>query len=255
MIALVAGGGPPTAIRLGLAMLALQASIGALNDLLDVDADRVAKPSKPLASGSVSPGLARAVVIGGLITGLGLASVSGPVVAGIALAGVGAGYLYDVRLKDSAWGPVAFAVGVPLLPVFAWFGAAGTLPDPFLALVPAAALGGFALAIANALADEADDRLTGVATAATRLGSATAWRLHVVLLVAMVVVALVALAWIGGHGPGQWLVAAGCALIAVGAIASRPPRARGRPHGWEIEAAGVGLLGAGWLMALGPAAG
>ena len=232
-------------------MLALQASIGALNDLVDVEADQRVKPAKPLAARVVGQGTGRAVVVGGLVLGLALAATAGPLALGVAIVGVGAGYAYDLRLKGTAWGPLAFAVGVPLLPVFAWIGAVGSLPSSFVALIPAAVLAGSGLAIANALADRDDDRLTGIETAATRLGSTRAWRLHLAALVSAIVIAVGGLGAFGGSGPGLWMVAAGGTLVGLGVLMANPSRPRGRPHGWEIEAVGIGLLGIGWLLALG----
>ncbi|MEK6720852.1 MAG: UbiA family prenyltransferase [Chloroflexota bacterium] len=249
-IAFLAGGGLSTAARLGLAMLALQASIGALNDLVDAPADRIVKPAKPISAGVVGRPLAIFTVVVGLIVGLALAAGSGPTTVVIAVIGVGAGYTYDLRLKGSVWGPAAFAVGVPLLPVFAWVGVTGTLPTPFVGLVPAAVLAGLGLALANAMADEEADRLTGISTAVTRLGRPVAWRLHLVAIVGGLSVAGAALLAFGGTGPGLVLVASGGAIIAAGIAMTGADRSTRRRHGWEIEALGIGVLAAGWLITL-----
>ena len=65
VVALLAGADPPTAARLGVAMTALQASIGALNDLVDAPRDAGHKPAKPIPTGLVSPPMARAIVVAG----------------------------------------------------------------------------------------------------------------------------------------------------------------------------------------------
>lgn len=251
-IAALAGGGLPTAVRLAAAMLLLQASIGALNDLLDLDDDRLVKPSKPLVGGVVGRGQARAVVAVGLVGGLGLALVSGPVTLVLAAAGVSAGYLYDLRLKRTPWGPLAFAIGVPLLPIFAWFGAIGTLPDLFGALVPAAFLAGLGLALSNAIADDRDDRDSGVVTAVGRVGVRAAWWAHLVAFAATIGIAVAALVAAGGEGPALGVVGVGCVLVGVGVVAAWPGGWGRRPHGWEIEAVGLGVLATGWLVALIP---
>ncbi len=240
-----------TAARLGLAMLALQASIGALNDLVDAPADRIVKPAKPIPAGVVGRPLAILTVVAGLVVGLVLAAGSGPATVMIAVGGVGAGYVYDLRLKGSVWGPAAFAVGVPLLPVFAWVGVTGMLPTPFVALIPAAVLAGLGLALANAMADEEADRLTGIFTAVTRLGRPIAWRLHLGAMVGALSVAGAALLAFGGTGPGLVLVASGGVIIAAGIGMTGADRPSRRRHGWEIEALGIGVLAAGWLIALG----
>jgi len=251
-IAILAGGGLPTAARLGAAMLLLQASIGALNDLLDLDDDRPVKPSKPLVAGVVGRGQARAIVAVGLVGGLGLALVSGPMTLVLAAAGVSAGYLYDLRLKRTPWGPLAFAIGVPLLPVFAWFGAVGTLPGLFAALVPAAFLAGLGLALSNAIADDRDDRASGVVTAVGRVGVRAAWWTHLAAFAATIAIAMAALLAAGAKGPALWVVGVGCLLVVAGIVAARPGGRGRRPHGWEIEAVGLGVLATGWLLVLLP---
>ena len=66
-----------------------------------------------------------------------------------------------------------FAVGIPLLPVFGWLGAAGSLPPVHGPLVPWPSLAGAALAIGNAGADLERDRAAGTASVATALGGAS----------------------------------------------------------------------------------
>src|SRR6476660_3407010 len=53
-VATVAGADAPTAVRLGIAMTALQASIGSLNDVVDAPRDAGHKPGKPISAGLVS---------------------------------------------------------------------------------------------------------------------------------------------------------------------------------------------------------
>ena len=88
-------------------------------------------------------------------------------------------------------------MGIPILPVYGWFGAAGELPDFFAALVPMAVLAGAALAIANARADLERDQAAGTVSVATRLGLDGSWRLHAVLWLAT---AAVALGWLVFRG-------------------------------------------------------
>ena len=75
-VSLLAGATPLLAIRLGLSMVALQASIGALNDLHDAPDDAGRKAGKPIPAGLVSAPAARAVVAGAAAIGLGLASLA-----------------------------------------------------------------------------------------------------------------------------------------------------------------------------------
>ena len=55
--------------------------------------------------------------------------------------------------KGTPFSWLPFAVGIPILPVYGWFGAAGTVPGIFGLIIPVAALAGTALAVANALVD------------------------------------------------------------------------------------------------------
>jgi 4-hydroxybenzoate polyprenyltransferase len=249
---MVAGASPVVATRLGVAMLALQCSIGSLNDLVDAEQDAGRKLRKPIPAGLVGVGEARLLVAGGLSLGLGLAAWSGPSTLAVALAGVGTGYLYDLRLKGTSLSWAPYAVGIPLLPVFAWLGTIGTIPGTYLVLVPLGALAGTALAIGNARADHERDLDAGVPSVATRLGLERSWALHAVLLLAVVAVAIVAGA--GSPGARSWVAAAtgGAGLvIAAGIALGRNASPWRRELAWEVEATGVGLLAVAWLLGIG----
>jgi 4-hydroxybenzoate polyprenyltransferase len=251
-VALLAGGEPPTAVRLGLAMFALQASIGALNDLVDAPFDAGRKRGKPIPAGLVSPALARAVMVGAAGSGLLLTVPSGPglvAVAGLILA---IGYGYDLVAKGTAWSWVPFAIGIPLLPVFGWFGAVGALPTPFAVLLPAAVMAGAALAIANARADMDRDEAAGLASVAIRLGSRRAWAVGAWLLAVVVVVALGSL-WLADAPSLAVAASIGAVLpLGVGVVLGRTSSAAQRERAWEMQAIGVALLAAAWLWGVGP---
>jgi 4-hydroxybenzoate polyprenyltransferase len=250
-VAVLAGGEPPSAIRLGLAMFALQASIGALNDLVDAPFDAGRKPGKPIPAGLVSPAAARAVMVGAAGSGLLLTAPSGPgllAVAGLILA---IGYGYDLVAKGTAWSWVPFAIGIPLLPVFGWFGAAGALPAPFAVLLPAAVMAGAALAIANSRADMDRDEAAGQASVAIRLGSRRAWAIGAWLLAIVVVVALGSL-WLMGAPSLAVAASLGAALpLGVGVVLGRTSSATQRERAWDLQALGVALLAAAWLWGVG----
>ncbi|HEX7398152.1 MAG TPA: UbiA family prenyltransferase, partial [Candidatus Limnocylindrales bacterium] len=127
-LALVAGATPGRAALLGVAMLAIQFSIGAFNDVLDAKADAVAGRSKPLVDGRIPVRVAHGVAVVAGTAGLVLAALGGPAAALVALAGYGIGLVYDLQLKASPWSWLPYAMGIPLLPVFAWGGATGDLP-------------------------------------------------------------------------------------------------------------------------------
>ena len=135
---LIASGTPDVAARLGFAMFALQAAIGTANDLVDEPLDRGRKLGKPLPRGLISRNAARALLAGALIVGLGLSAVSGFAVLAVAILGSAIGLAYDRWLKGTIWSWLPFAVGIPLLPIYAWLGAVGRLPPAFWVLVPTA---------------------------------------------------------------------------------------------------------------------
>jgi 4-hydroxybenzoate polyprenyltransferase len=234
-------------------MVSLQAAIGALNDLVDAPRDAGLKPGKPIPAGLVAPATARLVVLTGAALGIGLSLASGPATMAVAVLVLVIGGLYDLRFKGTPWSWLPFAAGIPLLPVYAWLGAAGRLPIAFAFLVPAAALAGAALAIANALADVERDRAAGVTSVATSLGPHRAWAVHAALQAAVVGLAVAGLAWLGPSRqslPGLVGLSLGCLLLGAGLVLAAGPDPRRRERAWELEAVGIGILGAAWLAAV-----
>lgn len=231
-------------------MVALQVSIGALNDLVDVDRDHGRKPGKPLPAGLVGRGTARVVVAAGFLVGMTLSTLVGVVPAIVALAGTATGYAYDVRLKATPWAWLPFAVGLPLLPVYAWLGAIGRVPGAFLLLMPLAIAAGAAVALSNGLVDLDRDRAAGVETPAVRLGAGRALRLTAVLVVIVAIGVGGTLAVIGAS-PAAWLVAlggTGSGAAGLSLLGSSAPERR--ELGWEACAVGIGLLATGWALGL-----
>ena len=248
VLALVAGADGGRAFLLGLAMVSLQVSIGALNDLVDVENDRGRKPGKPIPAGLVGPATARIVVGAGLALGLALSALAGPAALLVALGGVAAGYVYDLRLKGTAWAWLPFAIGLPLLPVYAWVGATGRIPAPFGLLVPLAVLAGAALALLNGLVDVDRDRSAGVATPAVRLGPGPTRALAGCLLAIVGAGAVGSLAWVDAD-PSAWLISlVGLGLLGSGLVLAGSAAATRRERGWEAAAIGLGLLAAGWAL-------
>ena len=228
-------------------MTALQVSIGSLNDIVDAPRDSGRVPAKPIPGGLVSPAEARAVAVGGAAVGLVLAAASGTATVALAVVVLAIGYAYDLVFKGTAWSWLPFALGIPLLPVYGWLGAAGGMPASFAILLPVAVIAGAALAIANARADVERDEAAGVDSVATRLGTGRAWLVHAGLLGIVVVLAILTLV-AQDAAPLATIGALGAAvLIATGVAVSRNADSAGRERAWEIEAIGVGLLAAAWL--------
>jgi 4-hydroxybenzoate polyprenyltransferase len=172
---------------------------------------------------------------------------SGPATVALAVVVLAIGYGYDLYAKGTAWSWLPFAVGIPILPVFGWYGTTGELPPVFALLVPVAVVTGAALAIANARADMERDAAAGVDSVAIRLGRDRSWLLASGLLVAAAAIALVTLvAW---GAPVATIVGAGAgsAVIGIGIGAGRDDRPARRERAWELQAVGVGVLAAAWL--------
>jgi 4-hydroxybenzoate polyprenyltransferase len=245
-VALLARAPADRAALLAMAMLSIQFSIGALNDVLDAPADAIARRAKPLVEGEIPVRAAGVVVAVTGATGLALALLAGPFAALVAVAGYAIGIAYDLRLKASRWSWLPFAAGIPLLPIFAWVGATGHLPGPILGLAALGVLGGTALAVANALADAERDVASGTATIATALGRSRSIRLGALLSPAVGGAAMTSVVALAGAVAGTWLAGAGAATLAVGVLLGL----RGDLQaGWEVQAIGIGILPIGWVAA------
>ncbi|MFI5261830.1 MAG: UbiA prenyltransferase family protein [Candidatus Limnocylindrales bacterium] len=251
VFALLAGGAAADALGLAGAMFALQASIGAANDVVDAPADAQAKPAKPIPAGLVSRRTATAVAVMAGAVGLTMAGVFGVAALAVAVLGYGLGLAYDVRLKRSPWSWLAYALALPLVPAFAWLGVGAGLPPRFPLLAVMALLGGVALALANGLVDLAGDARTGTSGPAGALGAVAAWRLIAACQGALIAVAVVTSLWLGAPlAATTWLALGGATIaIAIGVVLSGREQLRRRQLGWELQAAGVGLLAAGWFAA------
>jgi 4-hydroxybenzoate polyprenyltransferase len=228
-------------------MFALQASIGALNDIVDAPRDAGRKAGKPIPAGLVSRRAAQAVVVAAAAVGLILTVPSGAATVALGVVVLAIGYGYDLYAKGTAWSWLPFAVGIPILPVFGWYGTTGELPPVFALLVPVAIVTGAALAIANARADMERDAAAGVDSVAIRLGRDRSWLLASGLLVAAAAVALVTLLAWGAPVAAILGAGAGSAVIGIGIEAGRDDRPARLERAWELQAVGVGVLAAAWL--------
>jgi 4-hydroxybenzoate polyprenyltransferase len=251
---MVAGGGLGVAVVLGVSMTLLQFAIGAVNDLVDAPRDAGHKPGKPIPAGLVSVRTARLVAAASAVGGLALAVVGGPWLVALGAVVLGIGLSYDLWAKGTTLSWLPFALGIPLLPVYGWYGATGSLPGLFLVLVPAAANAGTALAVSNALVDMERDEAAGARSIALALGPSRAGWLVVALNVVVTVLALSTAVVLGA--PAGWVVAILLASLAplggavLGLVAASRPGTSWRELAWEIQAIGTGLLAVAWLGAL-----
>ena len=251
ILALIAGGDRPVAALLAIAMLGFQFSIGALNDLADVEADRVVKPRKPIPAGLVPIELAVGIVIVWAIVGLGISATFGAVVLILGAAGYASGVAYDVVMRRVGLGWLCFAAAIPLMLAWTWLAAAGTLPPGWPLLLPLAALAGPALHLANSLVDLKPDARAGRSSLATQLG---ARRAKAALTVMMAIILFLAWATLssGGAYEGTGLAAATVAtgVTALGVALSWQDAPRAREAGWLLQAAGLATMAAAWLASM-----
>ena len=240
-VAVLAGGDAATAARLGWSMTALQAAIGTVNDLIDAPADAGRKPGKPIPAGLIPARAARVLALAAATLGLALTLPSGIGLLVLAVVVLAIGLAYDRWAKGTAWSWLPFAVGIPILPMYGWYGTTGALPPGFAVLLPAAVLAGAGLAIANARVDLERDRAAGTSSVAVHLGSERSWWVSIAVLAAA---AAVLIGLTPDLGALVWL---GLAVTAAGALRSWRATPIGREHGWRLQAIGVGIVGVGWV--------
>lgn len=135
------GGSTSQAALAALTMLGVHTSIGAMNDLLDQASD-AGRAEKPLVSGEVSPREARVMVVVAATAGFAAASALSPTSAALAAAGATLGYLYNAGIKRTPISFLPFALGVAIIPAFAWSAAGAPLPAAIAALSLIALPGG-----------------------------------------------------------------------------------------------------------------
>lgn len=218
----------PGARGLGTALvagLAVNVYIVGLNQLTDVELDRVNKPWLPLPAGSLSPRTARRLVVGALAVAVAVGAVgSGWLLTAVVLAAA-LGTAYSVpplRLKryhPLAAGCIVAVRGLVVnLLIYAHFTAAARtglpLPPPVLALTLAVVVIGLVIAWFKDLGDMEGDRRFAVRTLALRVGPVRVVVLGVGALLA-VYAAMVVGGLLGIPGLHAGVMAAGHAALAL----------------------------------------
>ncbi|HWS57754.1 MAG TPA: UbiA family prenyltransferase, partial [Actinotalea sp.] len=244
-----AGAAPGPAALATAAVLTGQLSVGWSNDWIDARRDvAVGRLDKPVVSGSVSVELLRSTALGAAMVCVVLSMATGWVPGAVHVAAVAMAWTYNLRLKDSAWSWLPYAVSFGLLPVFLVL----TLPGQPLAarwVVLAAALLGTGAHVANVLPDLEDDAATGVNGLPHRLGRTRSSVLaHTVLLAAV----LVTVVGPPGEPSAAALAIGGLAAVlavAAGVVASTRTSSR-VPFTLSMAVAGLCVL---LLVTAGPA--
>jgi 4-hydroxybenzoate polyprenyltransferase len=250
VVASIAGGSTGVVTRLGLAMLGMQFAIGAANDFSDASSDAVSKVGKPIPAGQISRRTAATVAAVAAGLGLLMAASAGTPALIVGFVGLGDGFLYDLRLKGTALAWAPFAAGVGLLPVYAWWGAVGSVPPAFPGIVVLAFFAGVTLALANAYADLDRDRASATSSVATFLGRRPTLVANAGLLACVQIVAVATTGMAAGAVPLLWIEMAGCGLGWLGIALAGVSDDRAGPLAWEVQAVGMAVLGGAWLAVL-----
>lgn len=220
--------------RPGAAALALAAALATnvyivgLNQLTDVDIDRINKPSLPLAAGRLSLRAGRAIVAGSAFFAVIAAALAGPWLTAAVVAGLAVGSMYSLpplRLKRfHVWAAASITTVRGLvvnLLVFAHFADVLT-GEP---VVPAhiRALTGMVLGLAIVIAwfkdipDMEGDRRHRIRTLTLRLGPRATINLGIALLAACYLGLIVA-GWRGLEGVNGGVLAGAHAVLLVAAV-------------------------------------
>jgi len=253
-LAVVAGSEAMEAGILALGMLGYQVSIGSLNDVLDAESDRLVRPHAPIPAGLVSPRLAIGIVFVGGTLGTAVSATFGASVLLAGSAGYACGLAYDLFMRRLGWGWLCFSAALPLLLVWTWLAAAGSLPPGWPVLLPLAALAGPALHLANSLVDVDSDHATGRQSLATHMGRERARIVLAVLVISIYLLAWSTLALLAAVPTPGAIAAVGATLMAaLGVALSWRADAQAREIGWLMLAGGLAILAVVWASAVSPA--
>jgi 4-hydroxybenzoate polyprenyltransferase len=236
--------------RMLLAMLGGQIVIGVVNELVDVDIDRVTKPSKPIPAGLVS---VRGAVLMGCAGAILMLTAGWPLGVRsflILVIGTGLGVAYSLWFKRTPYAWLPYLAALPLLPI--WVAVTLDRFEPALILLyPLGAIGVLGVQMAQSLPDVAADRAAGIDTLTTRLGE----RRSLVVIWAAIVGSAV-LAMIGSVAQDTWSwriwVAALGVLLAVGfdvALYRRSPRS-GVMAAFPCAAGSLAVLAIAWIVSI-----
>jgi 4-hydroxybenzoate polyprenyltransferase len=233
----------PRILQLVGTMLPIQLCIGVVNDVVDLPADAVAQPYKPLVRGMLRRSTAAWIGAALGVAGLGVAATISLATLGLAAAALGAGLAYDLGLRRTVLSWVPWWGGMAVLPLVA-YASAGAIPRRLLIVIPLSALIAVGLHLANAQPDIDADRRAGVRSLPVIVGVRAARWAGPATLAAAGLLALVLAIPLGQVGPslGFGLVALVCGVVAGTLI---------RPHRpFPILAAASAVFAIAWLGSL-----
>jgi protoheme IX farnesyltransferase len=208
---------PPGVLILQLvgAMLPVQLCIGVINDVVDLPADAVSKPYKPLVRGVMARSTATGVGVMLGVIGLGLAATINVATLGLDALALGAGLAYDLGLRRTPASWIPWWGGMTVLPLEG-YASVGSIPSRLVVLIPLSALIAIGLHFANALPDIDGDRLAGRRSLPVLVGvNGSRWAGPIAVAAAGVLAVLLA----GPLGQAGFVLFAGFAVLGVGVVA------------------------------------
>lgn len=243
----------PTIIRLLAGQVALQFSIGILNDYCDRELDAASGKNKPIVLGFVRPREALLAGLAMIVVMLVIVWPLNPVAIIAAIGYLALGQVYNLGLKSTPLSGILFALAMPLLPLYAFAGV-GRVPSMVIWFLPIGALLGVALHLANALQDVEEDAANGANTLAVTLGVRGSFIASPILMAAAA--ALIGALTISQAVPAQLPLVVVClVLTALGLAAMQlffgPDKPRRLRHAYFYLVALLCLaLAGGWFIAL-----
>jgi len=148
---------------------AMQLSIAFLNDYCDRHLDTLSKRSKPIVRGLIRPHEALIASVLMIVLMLGLLSPLNRWAFVISFVYLILLQGYNLGLKSTPLSGIVFALGMPLIPLYAFAGLGRTLPF-LIWLVPLGFLLGVTINVANSVPDIEADEANGARTLAVVLG-------------------------------------------------------------------------------------
>ncbi len=236
--------------RMMLAMLGGQIVVGVANELVDVENDRLTKPSKPIPAGLVSWRGAMALGFAGFVLMVAAGVTLGAASLLILLTGTGMGVVYSLWFKRSRFAWIPYVIALPLLPIWV----AGTLDrfEPALLLLfPLGALAVLGVQLAQSIPDIEADRAAGIDSLTTRLGERRALFLcWTAVLGSLLLAAITAVA----RGSWHWSMWLACltvlALTSLDVGLNTWRRRVGVMAAFPCMAASVAVLALAWVASI-----
>jgi 4-hydroxybenzoate polyprenyltransferase len=249
--AFVATDGNPGAAPLAsllVAMLGGQLAVGATNEIVDVELDRISKPHKPLPSGLVSRRGAFSMVATGLALMV-IGSLRFSLLAGLLCGlGTGIGITYSIWFKRTVWSWLPYVLAIPLLPVWVWVALASP-PAAMMLLYPIAVPALIAVHIAQSIPDLDGDSRAGIRNLTVYLGDHRARLACWILMGVSVSIAMLSSLSMTASPLWCWVAGGGAfGLVGTNIWAWRRDRKLGQQTCFPLMAAAVVLIGLGWTI-------